>query len=63
MANTLKSKSTPKVNSPNLNPDKEADVVVSEVVKDERTIKILGAISLLVSLFLFVAFTSYLFTW
>jgi S-DNA-T family DNA segregation ATPase FtsK/SpoIIIE len=63
MANTLKSKSTPKVNSPNLNPDKEADVVVSEVVKDERTIKILGAVSLLISLFLFVAFTSYLFTW
>ena len=63
MANTLKSKSTPKGNSPNLNPDKEADVVVSEVVKDERTIKILGAVSLLVSLFLFVAFTSYLFTW
>jgi S-DNA-T family DNA segregation ATPase FtsK/SpoIIIE len=63
MANTLKSKSTSKDNSPNLNPDKEADVVVSEVVKDERTIKILGAVSLLVSLFLFVAFTSYLFTW
>ena len=63
MANTLKSKTTPKVNSPILNPDKEADVVVSEVVKDERTMKILGAISLLVSLFLFVAFTSYLFTW
>ena len=63
MANTLKSKSTPKVNSPILNPDKEADVVVSEVVKDERTMKILGAVSLLMSLFLFVAFTSYLFTW
>jgi S-DNA-T family DNA segregation ATPase FtsK/SpoIIIE len=63
MANTLKSKSTPKVNSPILNPDKVADVVVSEVVKDERTMKILGAVSLLVSLFLFVAFTSYLFTW
>ena len=63
MANTLKSKSTPKVNSPILNPDKEADVVVSEVVKDERTMKILGAVALLTSLFLFVAFTSYLFTW
>ena len=63
MANTLKSKSTPKVDSPILNPDKEADVVVSEVVKDERTMKILGAVSLLISLFLFVAFTSYLFTW
>ena len=63
MANTLKSKSTPKVNSPILNPDKEADVVVSEVVKDERTMKILGSLALLTSLFLFVAFTSYLFTW
>jgi S-DNA-T family DNA segregation ATPase FtsK/SpoIIIE len=63
MANTLKSKSTPKVNSPILNPDKETDVVVSEVVKDERTMKILGAVALLISLFLFVAFTSYLFTW
>lgn len=63
MANTLKSKTTPKVNSPILNPDKEADVVVSEVVKDERTMKILGAVALLTSLFLFVAFTSYLFTW
>ncbi len=63
MANTLKSKSTPKVNSPILNPDKEADVVVSEVVKDERTMKILGAVSFLISLYLFVAVTSYLFTW
>ncbi len=63
MANTLKSKTTPKVNTPVLNPDKEADVVVSEVVKDERTMKILGATSLLISLFFFVAFTSYLFTW
>lgn len=63
MANTLKSKTTPKGNTPVLNPDKEADVVVSEVVKDERTMKILGATSLLISLFFFVAFTSYLFTW
>ncbi|MEY3539711.1 MAG: hypothetical protein RL188_1128 [Bacteroidota bacterium] len=63
MANTLKSKTNPKGNTPVLNPDKEADVVVSEVVKDERTMKILGATSLLISLFFFVAFTSYLFTW
>lgn len=63
MANTLKSKKEPTVNSPILNPDKEATVTVTEVVKDERTSKILGAISLLIALFLFVAFTSYLFTW
>jgi S-DNA-T family DNA segregation ATPase FtsK/SpoIIIE len=63
MANTLKSKKEPTVNSPILNPDKEATVSVTEVVKDERTSKILGAICMLVAIFLFVAFTSYLFTW
>jgi len=63
MANTLKSKKEPNVNSPILNPDKEASVSVTEVVKDERTSKIAGAICLLIALFLFVAFTSYLFTW
>jgi len=36
---------------------------VEGVVKDERTWKILGAVSLLFCIFLFVAFTSYLFTW
>ena len=63
MANVLKSKKAPKVDDQHLNPDKETDVNVAEVVKDERTYKILGAISLLVTIFLFVAFTSYLFTW
>ena len=63
MANTLKSKKEPTINSPILNPDKEASVSVTEVVKDERTSKIAGAICLLVAIFLFVAFTSYLFTW
>jgi S-DNA-T family DNA segregation ATPase FtsK/SpoIIIE len=63
MANTLRTKKEPKLNQENLNPDKEAAINVTEVVKDERTSKILGAISLLFTLFLFVAFTSYLFTW
>lgn len=63
MANTLKSKKVPKLNEEALNPDKDASVDVAEVVKDERTSKILGAISILIALFLFVAFTSYLFTW
>ena len=36
---------------------------MQEIVKDERTFKIAGTVSLLLSLFLFVAFTSYLFTW
>ena len=63
MANTLKSKKEPKLNDQALNPDKETAVNVTEMVKDERTSKILGAISLLITLFIFVAFTSYLFTW
>jgi len=46
-----------------LTADKEVDVTVTEVVKDERTTKIVGAMSLLLALFLFIAFTSYLFTW
>lgn len=63
MANTLRTKKEPKINQEDLNPDKEAALNVTEVVKDERTSKILGAVSLLLALFLFVAFTSYLFTW
>ena len=63
MANTLRNKKEPKLNQEALNPDKEAEVIMTDVVKDERTFKILGAVSLLITLFLFVAFTSYLFTW
>ena len=36
---------------------------MKQLVKDERTHKIAGTVSLLVCLFLFIAFTSYLFTW
>jgi S-DNA-T family DNA segregation ATPase FtsK/SpoIIIE len=63
MANTLRTKKDSKPNQEALNPDKEAAINVTEVVKDERTSKILGALSLLFTLFLFVAFTSYIFTW
>ena len=63
MANTLKRKKEPKISEEALNPDKEATVNVTEFVKDERTSKIAGAIVLLLTIFLFVAFTSYLFTW
>ena len=64
MANLLRKKTPPPPPSPEeLNPDKEVQVTVTEVVKDERTTKIAGASSLLFALFLFIAFTSYLFTW
>ena len=63
MANKLKSKTPASPNPEVLNVDKEVDITVSEVVKDERTKKILGAISLLLCIFLFVAIISYLFSW
>src|SRR5690349_21332595 len=62
MANKLKKK-TPPPDPDKLKPEKEEQVTVKEVVKDERTTKIAGAVCLLTSLFLFIAFTSYIFTW
>ncbi|MEY3178663.1 MAG: hypothetical protein RJB42_904 [Bacteroidota bacterium] len=43
--------------------EKEESVEIKALVKDERTHKILGSVLLFFSFFLFVAFTSYLFTW
>lgn len=63
MANSLKKKTPPPPDPEELNPDKAADVTVVEVVKDERTQKIIGSICLLLTVFLFILFTSYLFTW
>jgi S-DNA-T family DNA segregation ATPase FtsK/SpoIIIE len=63
MANSLKKKTPPPPDPEVLNADKETEISVTEVVKDERTGKIAGAISLLFAIFLFIAFTSYLFTW
>lgn len=63
MANTLRKKTPPPPDPELLNPDKEAEVNVAEVVRDERTTKIAGSVSLLFGIFLFIAFTSYLFTW
>ncbi len=63
MANSLKKKTPPPPDPEELTSDKESEVTVAEVVKDERTGKIAGAVSLLTAIFLFIAFTSYLFTW
>src|SRR5260221_14180069 len=38
-------------------------VEVKKLLKDERTHKIIGAVFMLIAFLLFVAFTSYLFTW
>ncbi|HSU51134.1 MAG TPA: DNA translocase FtsK 4TM domain-containing protein, partial [Segetibacter sp.] len=63
MANRIKKKGPPPPNPAKLTADKQEAVTVKEIVKDERTYKVAGTISLLVALFLFVALTSYAFTW
>ncbi len=63
MANKLKTKKIQPPDPDKLKPEKEEQVKVKELVKDERTYKILGTIFILVAVFLFIAFTSYLFTW
>ncbi|MBV9987419.1 MAG: DNA translocase FtsK 4TM domain-containing protein [Chitinophagaceae bacterium] len=63
MANSLRKKAPPPPDPEKLTADKEAEVTVTEVVKDERTAKIMGSFCLLLTVFLFVSLTSYLFTW
>lgn len=63
MANTLKKKSPPKAETDKLKPEKEVQISVTDVVKDERTSKIAGAVCLLIAIFLAIAFISYIFTW
>lgn len=64
--NMAKKERKAKYKAPNpdqLKPEAETPVDLRQVAKDERTSKILGAVSLLVAFFLFFAFVSYLFTW
>jgi S-DNA-T family DNA segregation ATPase FtsK/SpoIIIE len=60
-----RSKSKKNQSSPpdSLKTEKDAKLTVSQVLRDERTHKITGAVFILVSVFLFIAFSSYLFTW
>lgn len=43
--------------------DREEKVDLKKLARDERTWKIIGTLSLLLSVFLFIAFVSYFFTW
>jgi DNA segregation ATPase FtsK/SpoIIIE, S-DNA-T family len=63
MANKLKTKIAAAPNPEVLTEDKEVEVTVAQVVKDERTTKIVGAISLLIAVFIFIAIISYIFNW
>ena len=52
-----------KTNPSPFKPDKEERIDWRGLARDERTWKITGAVSLLISIFLFIAFISYFFTW
>jgi S-DNA-T family DNA segregation ATPase FtsK/SpoIIIE len=58
------SKSKRKATNPDeFQPEQTETVEVNSLLKDERTLKILGTFLLLLGSFLFIAFVSYLFTW
>jgi S-DNA-T family DNA segregation ATPase FtsK/SpoIIIE len=63
MAQRSKSKKNQSSGPSSLKTEKDAKLTVSQVIRDERTHKITGAAFLLISIFLFISFTSYLFTW
>jgi DNA segregation ATPase FtsK/SpoIIIE, S-DNA-T family len=63
MAKPSKSKKNQTSGPSSLKTEKDAKLTIVQVIRDERTHKITGAVFLLVSIFLFIAFTSYLFTW
>lgn len=63
MASKQKSKKNQAANADQLKPEKEEQVQVRQLVQDERTHKIVGAVLILLAFFLAVAFISYLFTW
>jgi len=65
MANKTKSQKSKEepVKADTLKQEKEVDIEVKKLLKDERTHKIAGSICLLLAILFFIAFTSYLFTW
>jgi DNA segregation ATPase FtsK/SpoIIIE, S-DNA-T family len=63
MASKTKPVKSKAANPDQLKQEKEEAVQVKQLLKDERTHKIAGSILLLIAILLFVAFTSYLFTW
>ncbi len=52
-----------KNNAQNLKKDREEKIDLKKLARDERTWKIIGTLSLLISIFLFISFISYFFTW
>ena len=63
MAKKVKPTKADAKNTGALKQDSEPTIEVKQLLKDERTHKIAGTIFLLIAFLLFIAFTSYLFTW
>ncbi len=63
MASKSKPVKTKAAKPEQLKQEKEETVEVKQLLKDERTHKITGSVLLLIAILLFVAFTSFLFTW
>lgn len=63
MANSKNTKKSKAADPKKLTADIEAKVEVKKLLKDERSHKIAGTILILISILLFLSFTSYLFTW
>src|ERR1700750_3073254 len=53
----------PKKTATDLKPEKEEKINLKKLARDERTWKITGAVFVLISIFLFISFISYFFTW
>ena len=62
MAKSAKTK-TKAPNPDKLTAETPVEVTVKEMVKDERTSKLTGTVFILLAIFLFIAITSYCFTW
>jgi S-DNA-T family DNA segregation ATPase FtsK/SpoIIIE len=58
-----KHKMAVKKNTRNFKKDREEKIDLKKLARDERTWKIIGTLSLLISIFLLIAFISYFFTW
>jgi S-DNA-T family DNA segregation ATPase FtsK/SpoIIIE len=64
MVNQIKkTKATKAPNPEKLVAEKEEPIAWQSITRDERTHKIVGVVFLLIGTFLFISFTSYLFTW
>ncbi|MEI8059537.1 MAG: hypothetical protein WCG67_05210, partial [Ferruginibacter sp.] len=61
MATKSKSEKTKATDSEQLKQEKEETIEVRQLLKDERTHKIVGSVLLLTAILLFIAFSSYLF--